>query len=280
MRFILLNFLHQVRFRRVPDSHEKLINKWTSQNKLPHDFKLIEPILSQRNSIYDTANLKSGRRSWIPEALQDNMLHILRESIESGCKNDAIKTIAKLRALPKISRPTKAEMLILEAQLHCNTNLNLAKHSLICVIQNQEFEQEILLKSIACRFYGVYLAESHADEILKIYEEYFARARDQLEKYARHQRRAHLIASLSDDAQVNSQQSQPQETEEDENSVDQKIKKAICVFDVIAKYIDREYISVSQQKGICSFYEIILLIPTEMRLYGIARFPEQDEDFR
>lgn len=228
-----------IRFNRQPDGHKKLLLKWEAQNQFPHEFKQIESMLSQRNSIFDTANIKAGKRTWIPGAIQSNMLYILKESIEAGCDSDAIKTIAKMRLLADVQTTYKAEMLIMEAQLNFKTNLKLAKHCLKSVIEEKEFDREHIPRSIAYRLYGEIQAENHADEIIKIDTEYFQKSINRLVKYAKDQNRQHLVAEVN--CNEMSQSSQAMTT--DDEDVDKKIKKNICVFDILAKYYDREYIS-------------------------------------
>jgi serine-protein kinase ATM len=236
----------EIRFNNLQESREKLLSKWNAQNTLPHDFRLIEPVLSQRNSIFDTANIRMGKRTWVPEAMQSNMLHIVKESIESGCDSDAVKMIAKMRTLDKLTVTSKAELLIKEAHLSFKTNVNLAKHCLKCLQEDQEFDREYLLRSVAYRMYGEIMAESHADDIVNISNEYFKKSVSYLEKYAKHHDKSHLVADVTyNSQQVLSQQSQ-QMSQEDESIVDQKIKENICVFDIIAKYFDREYVARSE----------------------------------
>ena len=234
-----------VRFNRLQDSHISLLDKWKVQDRLPaHDFKLIEPILSQRNNIFDTANIKSGKRTWIPEALQSNMLHIVKESIAAECDNDAIKTIAKMRTLSNLMPSIKAEMFIKEAQLNLKNNMKLAKHCLKRVLDEKEFETEFMFKSIAYRLFGEIQAENHADEIRKLRAEYFDKSIVYLEQYAKRYNKSHLVVAV-DKSQPLQDFSQPMETD-DADVVDQKIKENICVFDIVAKYFDREYISLSE----------------------------------
>lgn len=233
----------EIRFQTT-GSESKLLDKWNAQNQLPHDFNLFEPILTQRNSIFDTANIKAGRRRWIPQALEDNMLFIVKESISSECKSVAIKTLAKMRLLPNLSPTTKAEMLIQEAQLNFDTNMNLSKHCLKRVINDKEFVKEFMLKSTALRLYGEILAESHADDITTINAEYFKRSISYLESYAKHNKKSYLVANV-DKTELSQDVSQPQQLDS-EDVVSKQIKNNICVFDVVAKYFDREYISKSE----------------------------------
>lgn len=229
----------QLRFRRTTN-HEDLLHKWELQNQLPNDFKLIEPILSQRNSILDTANIKMGKRIWVPGAVQSNMLHIIQESIQANCSNEAIKTIAQMKVLENVTPTAEAEMLIKEAQLNFKTNMRLAKHSLSRVMEDDCFKSEHLLRSIAFRMYGQILAESHADEIEEINTNYFAKSIKQLEKYAKHHHKDHLVNDVTA-SEMSQGYSQPIPVE-DEDLLDKKIRKNICVFDIVARYFDREYV--------------------------------------
>ena len=231
-----------VRFRRSQDSHLKMLNKWKCQDQLPyHDFKIIEPVLSQRNSVLDTANIKAGKRTWIPEALQVNMMLIIKEAISGCCNNDAVKMIAKMKSLENLLPSFKAELFIQDAEISWKmNNKQLAKHSLRRVMEEKELERETLLRCQAYKTYGIYLAESYTEDIGTIYTNYFKTSVLILEKYAKHRNKSHLVSVLAE----NSQPSQtPMNTDDDAES--QKIKKHIGIFDIIAKYYDRDYIEVS-----------------------------------
>lgn len=234
-----------LRFSRDSELREKLTTKWDLQNKFPNDFRLIEPILNQRNSIFDTANIRTGKRSWIPEALQSNMLHMVKEASNAGCVDDALKIIAKMRSLTNLTAYSKAEMLINEAQLTFKTNLNLAKHCLKRVIDEKEFEREYLMRSTAYRLYGEIIAKSHADDG-KVAQDHFKKSISYLEKYAKHYKKPHLVIDVTNDSSQATQDSSQPTTHEDDDTVDTKIKESICVFDIFAKYFDQEYISRSE----------------------------------
>lgn len=230
----------QVRFSRVPELREKLLSKWSAQDQLQQDFRLIEPVLSQRNSLFNTANIRMGKRTWIPQAVQSNMLHIVKKSIAAGSDDVAMKTIAKLRSLENLTATTKAEMLIKEAQLNLTSNMSLAKHCLKRVLDEKEFEAEFLLRSVAYRLFGELQAENHADDISKISDGYFAKSINLLEKYAKHHNKSHLVLDVTYNEL--SQFSQPMPPESDD-VVDKKIRENIGVFDIVAKYFDREYVA-------------------------------------
>ncbi|CAO1305967.1 unnamed protein product [Diamesa serratosioi] len=228
-----------ITFSRSHDSHLKMLNKWNCLDKLPyHDFKIIEPVLSQRNSVLDTANIRAGRRTWIPEALQVNMMFIIKEAISGGCNNDAIKMISKMKSLENLLPSFKAELFIQDAEISWKmNNKQLAKHSLRRVMEEKELERETLLKCKAYKMYGIYLADSYTEEIGTIYTNYFKPSVMWLEKYAKHRNKSHLVQALLE----NPQSSQtPSNTLDDAES--RKIKKHVGIFDIIAKYHDRDYI--------------------------------------
>ena len=231
-----------VRFCRSQDSHLKMMNKWKCQDQLPyHDFKIIEPVLSQRNSVLDTANIKAGKRTWIPEALQVNMMFIIKEAISGGCNNDAIKMIAKMKSFENLLPSFKAELFIQDAEISWKmNNKQLAKHSLRRVMEEKELERETLLKCKAFKMYGIYLAESYTEEIGTIYTNYFKTSVLMLEKYAKHRNKSHLVTALLENPQLSQKQSNT-----DDDAESQKIKKHVGIFDIIAKYYDRDYIEVS-----------------------------------
>lgn len=232
-----------VRFHRVADSSEKLLQKWNTQNELPSDYKLIEPILVQRNSIYDTANIKSGKRDWIPAALQSNMLLIVKESIDAACETDAIKMMMKMRYSSELTVANEAELLIHEAKLNIKTNINLAKLCLKRVFEEKAFDKQHLLKSIAYRLYGEILAESHADEFSKINDNYFQKSIKNLEIYAKIHNKSNLVAKL-DYGQMSQELSESQfEAVEASDEIEKLINENACVFNIVAKYFDREYVS-------------------------------------
>lgn len=233
-----------LRFGRVANSHEELLRKWNSQNEFPSEYKLIEPILNQRNIIFGTADIRAGKRRWVPEALQSNMLLIVKEAIKDGNENDAIKMMVKMRASSELTKLNEAELLIHEAKLNVKSNTKLAKHCLNRVIEDNKFDKELIIKSIAYRLYGEILAESYADEISKIEDNYFRMSIKNLEIYANRHEKSHLVARVtnSQNYQDNSQTT----STEDGDAAEKAIRENICVFNIMARYFDREYVARSE----------------------------------
>lgn len=232
----------EVRFKRVQNSHEKLLEKWKFHDKLPFDYEHYNRILLQRNSIFDTANIKSGRRTWVPEAHQANLLFIAKQSIISGYPNDAVKAIAKIKNLENVSHIEQLECLLEEAKLNAKKIPDLAKECLGRIIENKQIESNYILKSKAYHLYGEILAENYTFEISDITKNYFDQSTAHIEKYARIHGKDHLVSKLDDkNPDQLSQGSDILLDEENDDDIELKIREASGVYDTIAKYHDRDY---------------------------------------
>jgi hypothetical protein len=149
--------------------------------------------------------------------------------------------MAKITKLEKLTFCHNMEILIEEAKLNMVNNVEMAKHCLIKVIDESEIERHYIIKSHAYRLYGEVLAENYALSIGDIEKKYFAKSLMFLEKYAKMHNMDHLIANL-DDNDVELSQASQEIVQERAKDVEKNIRESSCVFDVIAKYHDREYV--------------------------------------
>jgi hypothetical protein len=222
------------------------LEKWTFHDNLPFNYEHYERVLWQRNSIFDTGNIKTGRRTWIPEAVQNNLLFIAKQSVNFGFSNNAIKAIAKMKNLENLTNETKLKGLLEEAKLNMVTNTELAKSCLKQILEDKQIESDYILKCHAFRLFGEILAENYSMEFSNIVKNYFNKSMAYLERYANNCGRQHLVATL----EINPEQ--PQQSQyvlpsqlmvEDKggDDIDAKIQDASSIYDTMAKYYDRLY---------------------------------------
>ena len=206
---------------------------------MPFDYEQYEKILMQRCSIYDTANIKAGRRTWIPLAKKSNLFFTIKQAITAGCPNDAFVIINKMRSeLADVS--DQMELSIEEAKLNAKINWKLAKKCLTTVIEDKQTEKDLVLKCKAHQLHGELLAENYASSTSDINKVNFKVAHKLLMKYAKYHNKEHLIPGL--DNQEHFSQFSQALSEEVEDDVDSKIKSCTTLFDTIAKYFDRDYL--------------------------------------
>lgn len=217
-----------------------MLKKWNIHDSLPFDFDQYEKVLLQRSSIFDTANIKSGRRTWIPNAHKRNLLFAIKQAVAAGRPNIAYNIITKMKS-ESIEVSDKMELLIEESKLNLKEDLNLAKKCLLSVIEEKKIELDFITKSCAHRLYGEILADNYAMTVSEISKKHFEVAQTYLLKYAQAHERAHLVPNLDNEEQL-SQFSQSL-TEELDDDIDRKIKSSTCIFDTMAKYFDREYVN-------------------------------------
>lgn len=240
-RLVQIDDFSIVRFKRVHNSHENLLEKWAIHNEIPFNYKLFERILTQRSVIFDTANIRTGRRTWIPDALKTNMIFSIKEAIASDFRNDASNKISMFKNLEGITNGHLMEVLIEDAKLHMKSNLNYAKDCLMKVINEKQAESDLILKSTAYHLYGEILAQSYSFNITEINEKYFEKSLAYLKKYAECHNKKYLLPNIDNDEEI-SRFSQNLLNNENESVIDAKIKSCAKIFDDIAKYFDREYI--------------------------------------
>jgi hypothetical protein len=234
-----------IRFERIHNSHEMLLKKWTMHNEMPIDYEQYETILMQRYSIFDTANIRSGRRTWIPEANKSNSFFAIREAVSNGQPWDAFKIISKIKANESVTARDRMALLIEESKLNLKTDVNLAKKNLLRVIEDPDAKKDLVLMSNAHRLYGEILAENYSASISEINEKYFERSLTFLNKYAQQNNKSHLVPRLDSEEQLSqfSQRALEENGIEDESEIDMNIKSCTSIFDTMAKYYDREFIN-------------------------------------
>lgn len=245
----------QVLFKRTTNTHELMLNKWNVHNELPFDYEQCYRVFLQRNSILKTANIRAGKRTWVPDALQSNSLFFVKQSVMAGQHNDAINLISQLKE-SIASLPRKMEVLLEEAKLNMNKNNELAKSCLTQVMENNQIKDDgdLIIQSSANRIYGEILAEDFAFELDEIKVKYFDKSVQYLEKYAMLHQRQYLIPKLDDDDEL-SQFSQAILQEDKDSLINAKIRQASCVYDTIAKYYDRQYVFQSSYISSSKFLE-------------------------
>ena len=227
---------YQIHFKKCQqDQKLDALSKWMCQDKFPYsDFQLMEPVLAQRNAIFQTARI-THKRKFIPQAMQSNTLFIIKEAVAAGYNNVAICNIAKMKCLEVLLPDLEAELLIVDSQMSWQLkDTNLAKKLLLRVMFKKEFK-DLLLRSDAFRLYGEYLAENHSEGIDKIHDAYFMTARRCVEQFARDHNQLDMLKS--------STASQPSNNKDDEHAI--RMKKRLIINETIAKYMDREYIQVN-----------------------------------
>ncbi|KAG5684498.1 hypothetical protein PVAND_013728 [Polypedilum vanderplanki] len=244
-RLAQLEDFAEVRFKRLHDSHNNLLDKWKFHDSVPFEYKYYERVLTQRNSIFDTANIKTGRRTWIPTALQNNLLFIAKQSIIFNHPNNAIKAISKMKILENVSVENQLKGLLEEAKLNMKGNTDLAMNCLKEILDNKYTDEDYILKCHTLRLYGEILAENYTMDIAEIYTKYFNQALVYLEKFAKYHKMDHLVSKLKTDSSSQDMIQMNIFTNliEDNNieEAEMKIRDASLIYDVMAKYYDREY---------------------------------------
>lgn len=215
-----------------------MVKKWEEQDKTPYNhFTYIEPVLAQRNCILSTASIKAGRRTWVPEVLQNNFLYIIKHAKETeDCKNIALKNIANMKNLGSALIPEKeAELFLEDSQISWKLNdKTLAKNLLVQVVNKKQFAN-LLQKSEAFRLHGEYVAESYSEDIKIINENYFMQSVKMLTTHAQ-------ISGNSQMLDTNSQRDLDYN-----NPEGQKMQGYLKIYETVAKYHDRDYTEVSKQ---------------------------------
>ncbi|KAL7034827.1 hypothetical protein ACKWTF_008120 [Chironomus riparius] len=231
----------EVLFKR--STNELMLKKWKIHEGLPFDYEHCNKVFLQRNSILSTANIRAGKRTWVPDAVQYNSLFLVKNAVLAGQHNDAIPLITELKESIS-SLPKKLEVLLEEAKLNMNKNEEMAKSCLSEIINIKIKDDDAILLSIAHRLYGEILAENFSDDLLVISTNYFDVSMTYLDNYARFHGKQYLVAKLDDDAAFNTfSQSLLTEKIDDEKSrlIESKIYDASCIYDTVARYNDREY---------------------------------------
>ncbi|XP_070498847.1 serine/threonine-protein kinase ATM [Chironomus tepperi] len=231
----------EVLFKR--STNELLLKKWKTHEELPFDYEHCSKVFLQRNSILSTANIRAGKRTWVPDAVQYNSLFLVKNAVLVGQQNDAITLITELKESVS-SIPKKLEVLLEEAKLNMNRNEKLAKTCLTEIINTHIKEEDAILLSTAHRLFGEILAENFSVDLSIITKNHFDISMSFLDSYARHYGKHYLVAKLDDDAEFNTfSQSLNEEKDDDDKSraIESKIQDASCIYDTIARYNDREY---------------------------------------
>lgn len=235
--------ISQVLFKR--STNELLLKKWKIHEELPFDYEHCDKVFLQRNSILNTANIRTGKRTWVPDAVQLNSLFIVKNAVLAGQRNDAIKLINELKESIS-SIPKKIEVLLEEAKLNINRNEELAKNCLNEIMKTKVKDEDVILLSTAYRLFGEMLAENFSEDFSVISKKYFDASMSCLDKFARTHGKQNLIPKLDDNAEFSlfSQSltvEKPAVEDDKSRLIDSKIYDASCIYETIAKYSDREY---------------------------------------
>lgn len=224
-------------------TNDVMLKKWKIHEELPFDYEHCHKVFLQRNSILSTANIRAGKRTWVPDAVQYNSLFLVKHAVLAGQHNDAITLITELKESIS-SVPKKLEVLLEEAKLNMNRNEELAKNCLNEIIDTKIKEEDAILLSTAHRLFGEILAENFSEDLSKISKEHFDVSMSFLDNYATLHGKHYLVAKLDDDVEFNTfSQSLHEQRNDDEQGrlIQAKIHDASSIYDTVARYNDREY---------------------------------------
>ncbi|XP_041785938.1 serine/threonine-protein kinase ATM-like [Anopheles merus] len=167
----------EVHFSRQIDCEQDLLNRWREQDELPHsEFTLLETILSQRLSIFSTAGIRA-KRKWVPPAVYSTLLLLIHESRLRGFVDCAVRNVV-LIGKQELPANVQSVVMLENAQLNWVGQPVLAKE-LAWEVMNSAKYTDPMVKGVACRLYGEFLAEGHSQEIKSLCSDYFQQA----EKY-------------------------------------------------------------------------------------------------
>lgn len=225
-----LEDMSKFQFKRSELSGHSIIGKWILQDTIPHsDFSYKEPILCQRVSILKAFRISAIRNlnKIAPEPLNTTILKIIEESR----KEDEINIAIRNRALLDTQEHNKwfeGKLILEDAQLQWAIGeRSLARKLVKSIIDDSEYEAS-LNRVVALRLYGEFLAECEAENPVSIYQNYFIKANNLLDKFT---------SKKSSFLKVNSHVSSD---DYDRFEINNKLK----IYDAIAKYSDREYVQV------------------------------------
>uniref|UniRef100_A0A182QR64 Serine/threonine-protein kinase ATM n=1 Tax=Anopheles farauti TaxID=69004 RepID=A0A182QR64_9DIPT len=218
-----------VHFSRVLDNDQGLLDKWRLQDALPcSDFTLTERLLSQRLSIFSNAGVRA-KRTWIPPAIYNTLLHLIHESRLRGNDGCAMRNIA---LIGKQQLPNNVESVVKleDAQLNWTSgNRQLARELAREVIDSGKYTDP-MVKAVAYRVYGEFMAESHTQDIKSLYLDYFQKA----------QKCVHFVVKKHHPEQKDPAGNVPF------NHSCFKVDRNFTVLHTVAKYADREFVRLSK----------------------------------
>uniref|UniRef100_A0A182NB03 Serine/threonine-protein kinase ATM n=1 Tax=Anopheles dirus TaxID=7168 RepID=A0A182NB03_9DIPT len=218
-----------VHFSRVLDSDQGLLDKWRLQDTLPcSDFTLTERLLSQRLSIFSNAGVRA-KRTWVPPAIYSTHLHLIHESRLRGNDGCAMRNIA-LISRQELPSNVQSVVMLEDAQLNwMSGNRQLARDMAREVMDCRKYTDP-MVKAVACRIYGEFLAESHMQDIKSLCSDYFQQAQKCVE----------FVVSRKAAEQKEPTGNVPY------NHPCFKVDRSFTVQHTVAKYADREFVRLSK----------------------------------
>ncbi|XP_058447128.1 serine/threonine-protein kinase ATM [Malaya genurostris] len=212
-----------VQFLRNIGGHEKLLEKWDQQDKLPYsDFAFMEAILTQRIVMLKTARIRA-LRSWVPDALNQARFKLIYEARVSAHYDVATANICSMNQ-QTLSEDVRSLVMLEDAQLNWSTGDKYLSTRLVNEIVVGEKCKNLVINAAAYRIYGSFLAETLAEEVHNLYKNIFKRSVELLDKFWR---------QCSQQQQSSSVDFLGKCLQNDQNYI---------VLHTIAKYADREFV--------------------------------------
>ncbi|XP_058819589.1 serine/threonine-protein kinase ATM [Topomyia yanbarensis] len=211
-----------IQFLRNIDGHQELLQKWDLQDKLPYsDFSFMENILTQRIVMLKTARIRALRK-WVPDALNQARFQLIHEARITGNYNVATANICAM-GQQTMSEDVRSLVMLEDAQLNWAIGDKFLSRRLVNEIVAGGKCKDLMVNAAAYRFYGIFLAETHAEDVHNIYKNFFKQSQALVEESLR---------------QASQQEQRPQ--------IDYQGKclhsdRNFIVLHSVAKYADREF---------------------------------------
>lgn len=177
-----MHFVAQVQFPKPnnvkQNSPEFIIQKWQHQDAVPsNEFSCREPILAQRIILFQLAGVRAQRKIEnvcnLTNGIQQMILQLAGECRVEGCYSKSQRYLASLRELNP-SRDMTTKMLYENAKLSWDIGDHVLTKHLIDAVRNQRGLSEVPIAALG--MYGEYMAETRAENIRTIIEEYFKKS--------------------------------------------------------------------------------------------------------
>ncbi|XP_041787595.1 uncharacterized protein LOC121602901 isoform X1 [Anopheles merus] len=221
----------EVHFSRQIDCEQDLLNRWREQDELPHsEFTLLETILSQRLSIFSTAGIRA-KRKWVPPAVYSTLLLLIHESRLRGFVDCAVRNVV-LIGKQELPANVQSVVMLENAQLNWSAGQPVLAKELAWEVMNSAKYTDPMVKGVACRLYGEFLAEGHSQEIKSLCSDYFQQA----EKYVQFV----LSRQAAATAAGGEQKTSPGNVPANHRCFD--VDRNFTVQHTVAKYADREFV--------------------------------------
>uniref|UniRef100_A0A182P1P5 Serine/threonine-protein kinase ATM n=1 Tax=Anopheles epiroticus TaxID=199890 RepID=A0A182P1P5_9DIPT len=219
----------EIHFSKQIDCEQDMLERWREQDELPHsEFSLLETILSQRLSIFNTAGIRA-KRKWIPPAVYSTLLLLIHESRLRGFVDCAIRNVV---LIGKLELPANVQSVVMleNALLNWSSGQRALAQELAWKVMNSAQYNDVMVKAVACRLYGEFLAEGHSQEIKSLTTDYFKVA----------QKCVNYVMSPKDGEQKTSSGNVPLS----HRCFD--MDRNYTVLHTVAKYADREFVRLTK----------------------------------